>query len=190
MFHWYMQESSHAHGLVRIITQTHTPGVSRSMLFEPDTDFVGMMMTGRSAGFPTISFRKIQSRSLVFVAVASSCGALHGAGSTEDFFCASTLPGQFASVQQPDSRCRSVPPPPPLPASALGFTPQVRVPAEPPLSPDGRLPPAEAWPGRCMWGEVWAGWVGCVAHRPWVRAWRQSGLGSRVFRSGSAPKQW
>lgn len=49
------------------------------------------------------------------------------AGSDETYFCASTLPNQFASVQTPNSRCMRVPPPPPLPDGSRGFVPAVRL---------------------------------------------------------------
>ena len=49
------------------------------------------------------------------------------AGSDEEYYCTSTLPSQFASVQQPNSRCMRVPPPPPLPDGTQGFVPAVRV---------------------------------------------------------------
>lgn len=52
---------------------------------------------------------------------------LSAAGSEEEYYCASTLPNQFASVQQPNSRCMRVPPPPPLPDSTKGFVPAVSI---------------------------------------------------------------
>jgi Exoribonuclease Xrn1 D1 domain len=59
--------------------------------------------------------------------VVSSSVILFAAGSDEEYYCTSTLPSQFASVQQPNSRCMRVPPPPPLPDGTKGFVPAVRV---------------------------------------------------------------
>ena len=54
------------------------------------------------------------------------CRSLVAAGSEESYFCASTLPAQYASVARPESRCMRKPPPPPLPDGEPGFTPKVQ----------------------------------------------------------------
>ena len=47
------------------------------------------------------------------------------AASNETTFCTSTLPKVLGNVTLPRSQCIITPPPPPLPAGVLGFTPQL-----------------------------------------------------------------